>query len=62
MESIAHFGIAGEGRSSIEEKSIGRFRRTSGASQNAMSCHNKHATTISAIRHSVEAIYRWEVN
>ena len=54
-ESTADFGIAGEGRSSIEEKSIARFRRTSGASHHAMSCHNKHATTISAIRHSVEA-------
>ena len=54
-ESAADFGIAGEGRSSIEEKSIAKFRRTSGASHHAMSCHNKHATTISAIRHSVEA-------
>ena len=46
-ESTADFGIAGEGRSSIEEKSTAKFRRTSGASRHVVP---QHATTsISAI-------------
>ena len=61
-ESTADFGSAGEGRSSIEEKSIAKFRRTSGASYHVMSCHNKHATTISAIHQTQCGGKRWYVN
>ena len=55
VNTTAEFGIAGEGKSSFVERSIAKFRRTSGASRHVVSCHNKHATTISAIRRSVEA-------
>ena len=43
------WGIAGEGKSSFVERSVAKFRRTSGASNHVRP--QKASTSISAIRH-----------